>query len=77
MKLPIKRGYSTTARDQMMNDWIINTEIRNEHELSDLSAAFNVVDHELSWKELSLFSSIQSAVHWVKIYLTAVLYADD
>lgn len=68
-----REGHSTaTAVTQMTDDW--RREIEEKKivggVLFDFTAAFDIIDHELLLKKLESYGFAQSALSWIKSYLT-------
>ena len=68
---PYRPRHNTTALIQMYDSWIEMMESGNLGGICmlDMSAAFDVVDHGLLLKKLSLYGFENSAIMWVKDYL--------
>lgn len=68
-----KKGHSTTtALTQMTDDWL--NDIENKRlvgtVLLDLSAAFDLLDHNLLLEKLSLYGFQNTALQWINSYLS-------
>lgn len=63
---------TTTALTQMVDDWFIEIEERTiiGAILLDFSAAFDIMDHELILRKLKCYGFSQSALLWIKSYLS-------
>ena len=68
-----REGHSTaTALTQMTDDWLMDIEQKKlvGAVLLDFTAAFDIIDYELLIKKLECYGFSQSAILWLKSYLT-------
>ena len=66
-----KEHSTTTALAQITEDWIKDIENKKivGTVLLDLSAAFDVLDHEILLEKLICYGFEKSAIEWIKSYL--------
>ena len=68
-----REGHSTaTALTQMTDDWLKEIEQKNlvGAVLLDFTAAFDIIDHGILLKKLECYGFTESAILWMKSYLT-------